>query len=413
MANTIITSDWVLKEIALGYLNQITFVANLMRSYDDQYKQNGAHVGNTVNVRMPQRFEVKDGQALQVQDIYDSTVPITLTNQKHVGMSWSSAQATTEIDDARGRYVTPAAEAIANACDVLAWQDVYRSVYNSIGTPGAGPLSTTMAYLEAGVKLTDLCTPQNGRVAVLDPMAMATIANSATTLFNPSAKVSEAFTKGMFGRDVLGISEWFQDSNRPVHTTGTYTACSPAVNGATQTGSTLITDGWASGASSLKAGDTFTIAGVYSVNPLSYQSTGRLQDFVVTAATSDSGGAMATLPISPPIITSGQLQTVSGSPADNAIITVRGATDAVSGTLATTASIQSMLFVKEFAAFVMADLSPNLKGASVTQVQAKKWAISMRMVEQYNILTDQNPSRLDVLIGAASLQPRLAVRIYQ
>jgi hypothetical protein len=34
------------------------------------------------------------------------------------------------------------------------------------------------------------------------------------------------------------------------------------------------------------------------------------------------------------------------------------------------------------------------------------------MVEQYNIQSDQNPSRLDILIGAATLQARLACRVF-
>jgi len=184
------------------------------------------------------------------------------------------------------------------------------------------------------------------------------------------------------------------------------------VNGASQTGSTLDTNGWASGATTLKKGDIFTIAGVYSVNPLSYRSTGRLQQFVVTADTADSSGAMATLPISPSIITSGALQTVSNSPAHQAVITVLGATSATAGTLATTVSPQGMVFHPDAFAFVMADLVQPGAGARSTTVRSKQWGIAIRMVEQYQIATDQNPSRLDILIGAASIQPRLACRIF-
>src|SRR5207249_4407010 len=110
-----------------------------------------------------------------------------------------------------------------------------------------------------------------------------TLANDTLSLFNPQQIISENYREGELGRGQLAIGEWFQDPNRPVHTSGTFTASTPLTNGATQTGSSLITDGWASGASSLKKGDIFTIAGVNSVNPLSYQSTGRLQQFVVTA----------------------------------------------------------------------------------------------------------------------------------
>lgn len=410
MANTIATSRWVTKEVARGFVNSVVFIANVNRSYDDQYEQSGAKVGNTVNARLPQTFIAADGQAMQLQAIYDQTVPITLTNQKHVAFGWSSAEETTELDNIRERYVQPGADALANAADVLAFQNVYRDVYQSVGVPGTTP-SSTLTYLQAGVKLSDSAAPLRGRVAVLDTMAMATIANTASSLFNPSAVISEAYREGMFGRKQLGIDEWYQDQNRPAHTTGTFTSSTPLVNGASQTGASLITDGWASGASSLKKGDVFTVGGVYQVNPQSKANTGRLQQFVVTSDISDTSGAM-TIAISPSIITSGQLQTVSAAPADNAVITVLGATAAASGTLATTVSPQSLVYHPDAFAFVMADLVKPGAGAKASVARSKEYGFSVRMVEQYQIGSDQNPSRLDILIGAATLQARLAARVW-
>ncbi len=409
--NTLATPTWVTKEVARGFVNELTFLRHVNRTYDDQYIIAGAKVGNTVQARLPQRFTVTDGQALQEQALYDQTVPISLTNQKNVAFGYSSAQATTELDAIRSRYVQPGAEALANACDVHAFQAVYRDIYSSVGTPGTTP-SAGLTFLQAGVKLTDLSTPQSMRVAMLDPLAMATLANGSAALFNPSATQSETWTKGQFGRAQLGIEGWYQDPNRPVHTTGTFTSSTPLVNGADQTGAVLITDGWASGAAFLKKGDVFTIAGVYSVNPLSYTSTGRLQQFVVTADAASVGVDIAALAISPSIITAGQLQTVSNSPANDAVITVLGATAASSGTLATTVSPQSFVYHPDAFAFVMADLKKPTAGAEATVVRSKELGLSIRMVEQYQIGNDQNPTRLDVLIGAATLQARLAVRVW-
>jgi|TARA_R110000765_G_scaffold38574_1_gene84531 hypothetical protein len=411
MANTLATPSWTTKEVARGFINKLVFLANVNRTYDDQYEIAGAKVGNTVNARLPQRFTVTDGQALQLQNLYDQTVPITLTNQKNVAFGYSSAQATTELDDIRTRYVNPGSDALANAAEVLAFEAVYPDIYSSVGTPGTTP-TTTLTYLQAGVKLTDLSTPLRGRVAVLDPLAMSTLADTTSSLFNPTAVISENYEEGMFGRKQLGVDKWLQDPVRPTHTTGTFTASTPLVNGASQTGSTISTDGWASGAATLNKGDVFTIAGVNSVNPLSYSDNGRLQQFVVTATTSDSSGAMATLPISPSIITSGALQTVSASPANNAVITVLGATAASSGTLATYTSPQSLVYHPDAFAFVMADLMKPGAGAESTTVRSKSLGFSIRMVEQYQIGTDQNPSRLDILIGAATIQARLASRVW-
>jgi hypothetical protein len=408
MANTLATPTWVTKETARYFVNELVFLANVNRTYDDQYEQAGAKVGNTVNARLPQRFTVTDGQAYQPQAIFDQTVPITLTNQKNVAFGYTSAQATTELDSIRQRYVQPGAEALANAAEVLAFAAVYRDVYSMVGTLGTTP-SATLTYLQAGTKLTDLATPIKGRVAVLDPLAMQTLANTSSTLFNPSAAISENYENGMFGRNQLGVGKWLQDPVRPTHTSGTFTASTPLINGAGQTGSTVDIDGWASGASTLKKGDILTIAGVNSVNPLSYSSTGRLQQFVVTADTSDGTGEMLTLPISPSIITSGQLQTVDASPANNAVVLVWST--ASGGALATTTSPQSLIYHPDAFAFVMADLQKPSAGAKATPVSSKSLGFSFRMVEQYQIGTDVNASRLDMLIGAATIQARLACRV--
>lgn len=411
MPNTIATPTWTLKETSRLYVNDLTFLANVNRTYDDAYEVAGAKVGNTVNARLPQRFTATDGQAYQPQAIFDQTVPITLTNQKNVAFGYSSQQGTTELDSIRSRYCQPGAEALANASEVLAFLAVYRDIYSSVGTPGTTP-SATLTYLQAGTKLTDLSTPLKGRVSVLDPLAMQTIANTASTLFNPGQYVSSSTENGMWAGKLLGVDKWLQDPIRPTHTTGTFTSCTPVVNGAGQTGSTININGWASGATTLKKGDIFTIAGVYSVNPLAYSTTGRLQQFVITADTADSTGTTATLPISPSIITSGQLQTVDSVPASGAAVTVLGATAAVNGTLATTVSPQSFVYHPDAFAFVMADLMKPNGGATSQTVRSKSLGFAIRYVEQYAITTDQNANRLDILIGAATVQARLAARVW-
>ena len=145
MANTLATPSWTTKEVARGFINKLVFLANVNRTYDSQYEIAGAKVGNTVNARLPQRFTVTDGQALQLQNLYDQTVPISLTNQKNVAFGYSSQQATTELDNIRTRYVNPGSEALAHAAEVLAFNAVYRDIYSSVGTPGNLSIKTNSA----------------------------------------------------------------------------------------------------------------------------------------------------------------------------------------------------------------------------------------------------------------------------
>lgn len=407
MANTLVTPSWVTNETALRFMNSVKGVACFDRHYSDEFVQAGAKVGDSVRVRLPQRWQVTDGQAFQQQNILDQTVYVTLTNQKNVHMGWSSAQGTLEVDRVRERYVVPAADALANAADVLAMASVYTSVWNAVGTIGTTP-SAALTFLQAGVKLDDGATEENRRVAVLDTLAAATLASGVATLFNPVSKISETWRKGQFGADQLNIDEWYKDQNVPKHTTGVTTTATPLVNGAGQTGSTLVTDGWGSGNTTLNVGDYITIGGVYGVNPLSYVSTGRLQQFVITAQVSDTTGAI-TMTISPSIITSGPLQTVTASPADNAVITYLNMAAGASQTAVV--SPQSLVFHKDFAAFVMADLVMPNGGAKASRVSSKQFNVALRYTEQWQALTDQNLSRIDMLIGAAPIQPRLACRV--
>ena len=407
MANTLATPSWVVNETAQRFMNSVKGVPNFNRSYDDSFRQAGANVGNTILLRLPQRFTVRRGQAWAPQALLDQTVPVTLSYQSGVDFDWTSAQATTEIDRVRERYVNPAADAIASDADAQGMLDVYTSINNSIGTPGTTP-SATLTYLQAVVKILDGAGTDDNIKAVLDTMAAATISNTVSTLFNPSSDISASNRAGRIQDRYLGISEWFQDQNVPAHTTGAFTSSTPLVNGAGQTGSTLVTDGWASGASSLKKGDTFTLNGVFGVNPLSYKSTSRLQQFVVTADISDTTGAM-TITISPSIITSGALQTVTNSPADNAGINVWAGTGTYAQTA--TASPQSLVFHPDAFVFVMVDLVDPIAGAKAAFARSRDWGISIRFVQQFMLATDQNGSRLDCLFGAAPYQPRLACRV--
>src|SRR5947207_817563 len=170
MPQQIATPTWVTKETARRYYNELTFLSNVNKTYSDEFVVNGAKVGDTVLARLPQRWQVTDGQAFVQQNILDQTVAVSLTNQKQVGMGYSSKQATTELDMIRQRYIQPAAEALAAAQEVMAFNAMYRDIYSAVGVPGTTP-STTLQYLQAGTKLTDLAAPLDGRVATLDPLA--------------------------------------------------------------------------------------------------------------------------------------------------------------------------------------------------------------------------------------------------
>ena len=90
MANTFITPNWVSTDVAMFWDNNITALKLADRTYGSEWKDkpDGAQIGYTVQQRIPQRFRVKRGQALQQQAILNQTVPISLTDQLQVAMGW-------------------------------------------------------------------------------------------------------------------------------------------------------------------------------------------------------------------------------------------------------------------------------------------------------------------------------------
>jgi len=221
-------------------------------------------------------------------------------------------------------------------------------------------------------------------------------------LFNRSGKISSQYDDAEMGENVAGFN-WAMDQQVATHQVGPLGG-TPLVNGASQTGATLVTDGWtAAAASRLKQGDVFTVAGVYAVNPVSKASTGVLQQFVVTADKSSDASGNITIPISPSIVTSGAQQTVSGSPADNAALTVLGA--------ANTLTAQNMAWHKSAIALAFAELQ---KPAGVDMASVKTdpdSGISMRFVRYYDGDNDKFKCRFDLLFGLAVLRPDWIVRI--
>ena len=409
--NTFISPDWVSTDVAMFWDNNIKALKLAENTYGREWKDkpDGAQIGYTVQQRIPQRWRVKEGQALQQQAILNQTVPISLTNQLQVAMGWSSADSALLVEEVQSRYTKPAGEALANKCDNFFVEQVYKSVYFNIGTPGSR-ISDNETWTNGVAKLRAFGVGSK-LLAIIEPMQQSKLQASNMTSFNPSSTIGEIFREGFFGFGAFGVKEWAWDSNLPSFTTGTFTASTPLVAGASQSGSSLAIDGL--GTYAFVEGDRFTIDGVYGVNPISYVSTGILQDFVITAAV--SGSSTATLSISPSIIasTDSQLQTVTALPANDAAISFKGATGTVGATMAATATKINLVANTEAFCFVSADLPVKLAGAVAGRTPGGATdKVSIRYVDQYNIQTDQLPRRMDCLVGAAPILPYFGLVAY-
>jgi hypothetical protein len=378
-------------------VNNLVFADKVERQYDDYYAKAGAKIGNVLNIRKPPRFVRTDGQGLQLQDVTETSVPLVLTTQGQRSFVFSSQDLALSIDDFSKRFVKPAVASLANQVDYDGLQQAI-NVYQQVGTPGTVP-NQLLTYLQAQVALNNSAAPDDDeRYFMLNPLAEATIVDALKGLFQSSDQIASQYKRGKMGRTAGG--EWYMDQNVATLTSGTLGG-SPTMltTGSPQTGSSISIVGLSS-TGTVAQGDRFTIAGVHSVNPQNFQSTGALQVFVATAGATASGGAITALQISPPITTSGPFQTVDIAPATSAVITFLSAPS--------TASVQNLLFHKEAFAMACADL-PLPGGVDMAErISDKELGLSIRLVRAYDINQDRFPLRLDFLYGWATLYAQLA-----
>jgi hypothetical protein len=400
MANTLLTPTKILDESLMILENNLTFSSRANREYSKEFAVSGAKIGSTVNARKPNRFVGTTGPNLNIENVNESSLPISLTTQFHVDFTFSSQELTLVVDEFADRYIKPAMATIANKID-FDGLGLAANVANNVGTVGTTP-NDIATLLSAGSVLDNEATPRDGsRTVVWDPATNASMVKAASGLFNPSRSIGAQYESGIFQASSLGF-DIGMDQNINVFTSGTRT--NGTVSGAGQTGSTLTVTGLGA-AGTVAKGDTFTIAGVYAVNPQNRQSTGVLRKFTVTAAATADGSGNATLSIFPAINTAAsnqQYQTVSAGPANAAVVTWDVAPS--------TQYSANLAYHKDAFTLVTADLE-DVSQYGAWGARRMHKGISMRISRQYAIGTDTVPCRIDVLYGWAAVYPELACRI--
>jgi hypothetical protein len=421
MPNALVTSQVVTNEVLRIAHNNSVFLGNVNTDYSEswsgQYKP-----GTTLKARGPVQFTHRDGETASVQDVTERSVDVTLQPLLGLDFAVGSTELATSVgsngrvDPAfKDRYLKPAGLKLAAMMDFRLATIMKNGAHQFVGTPGTPPASIT-DILNAQVPLDRMSVPRDGmRMAAIEPGANASVVAGLATLFNDSDRLGEQYRTGVI-KTGLGL-DFGMSQNVPSHTVGPLGG-TPLVNGANQglinSGATdnpyaattsLVTDGWtAAAAARLNQGDVFTLANVFSVNPETKQSTGVLQQFVVTANVSSDAGGNATIVISPAIIAGGAYQNVTARPADNAALTI------VSGTANTTYT-NNLIWHKDAVTFV----SPKqeLPGGMDMAYQASladEGGVTLRFVRGYDITNNRFISRFDILWGAAVTLPNFIVR---
>ena len=410
MSNNLLTISKITNEALMVLENELTFTGQVDRNYDDQFAVVGAKIGQTVNVRRPGRFIGAVGPQLVVEDFNETSVPVTLSTQFQVSTQFTTQDLALSLDMFSDRILKPAIATVANKMDRDGLLVAKNNTANIVGTAGTAPTGL-ITYLTAAAYLDSEGAPRDGRRSVtIEPFTSSTIVDSLKGLFVPTSQISSQYTKGLMGRDSGGMN-WYMDQNVVSQTFGSYSTATLSCNVTTATG--FLSSGWAyssnitigatSAAATLNQGDTFTIAGVYAVNPQNRQSYGKLRNFVVQSTTAIGSGGTATVTVVPAVITGGQFQNVSVTSTGSQAVTPFNNTGVTSP--------QNILMHRNAFTLACADLELPEGVHFAGRASDKELGLSIRVVRQYTINNDSIPTRLDVLYGWAPLYPELACRI--
>lgn len=401
MANNLLTPAIITKETVRLLKNSNAFLQRIDTQYDSQYSRDGAKIGNTLKIRLPNDYAVRTGPTAVVQDTKENFATLTISNQIGVDISFSMVDRTLTIDEYSRRYIMPAVNNLAGymAGDVMSLAEGVPNVVHNVDG-GGNTISPTMnTWLQAGAILDNVSAPRGDRSIIVAPSSQANTVSSLAGLFNNQNKIARQYSTGLMGMDVLGF-DWYMDQNVIVHQTGAYGVL-PTVNGAGQSGSSITVSALAG---PLLKGDIVSFAGVFGINRVTKLSTNILQQFVVTANTAAGATALPIYPaLLPPVAVAGLTgtaqQTVSASPANGAAVT--------SPVKAGEAIRKNLAFRSEFATLATADL--DLPRGVHEAHRENQDGISVRLVTAYNISTDQMITRLDILYGYALIRPDWAV----
>ena len=407
MANSTITPSLIAAESVMWLDNELVMAANVFRGYREDFalRPNGYKPGESISIRVPTNFTVRTNATMAPQDVIEGKRTLTLDRRVGVDFEFTSQELTLSISELSERVIRPAMVQIANKID-QDLHDLYKRVNNWVGTPGQ-TVNSFSDFALAPERLDMLAVPRDSRVGVLSPRDHWGLVGSQTTLFNNSIN-QEAFRRGETG-NVAGVN-LFMSQNVATHTTGNFATSGLTVGSGAYANYSAVKDtliasitinGTANG-QTLKAGDVFTIADVFDVNPVTRARLPHLKQFTVVNDVTITGTSV-TFDYYPAAINSGAFKTVDG-PANNMngkAVTFLGAPN--------TNYPQNLVFHPNAFALVMVPMEAPPGAVDVARRTYK--GTSVRVIPVYDGTNDKSAWRLDVLYGVLAVDPRLAVRL--
>lgn len=401
MANTFLTPDMITRTALVILHQEAHFIGNINRQYDASFAKEGAKIGDTLRIRLPNQYSVITGATYTDVDQVEISTTLQVDTWKQVPMFFTDTDLALKIQDFTPRFIQPAVSVMAAALEANALEMV-KDVYNTVDNIGTS--MTLRQVLDAKVKMELDLTPADGRwIALLRNQDQADLVNANKGLFQDSSEISKQYKKGQMG--VTGGYTFYATTLMNTHTSGTcsatnnYTVTTSITPSATTPTTQLALINNTGPQGTLAVGDVFTITGLNKVHGETKSDLGVLQQFVVTEAMSAS--STPTVKLAPSIYMTGARQNVTTTAIAGAAIVKVGNTSKV--------YTPSLFFHPDAFTFATADLELP-RGTDMASRQEKD-GISMRLVRDFDPVYSRMITRLDVLAGKKAIRPALAAQV--
>lgn len=410
-------SGYVVKEATKAFMNTRLFSGFVRNEYRSDFEERGAKKGDTIFVRRPAQFRVRTGAGMEIQDVHEDKVPVTLPEQKGVDFQFSARELTIDIDKGGNEYskrwIRPAGSALASDFDANGLEKASKVAGSTVIVAYSDTNDTLYKrFLDAKGLLNKFLAPKtvSDRMSFVSSDIENRLTENVKQLYNNANAISKAIKDGTI-QDVAGLT-WGSTDLAYVHLNG--------AGGATFTPKTITPDyenltqwiGYTLSAGTLKVGDTIEFSDSFFVNPETKKVyTNKLQRKVLGMRRTGANLECLVYSIRPVIDMSDADNNDEEGYKQYAMANCSALPSAAGKVLGVAGEsyVCCPVLHKDAMVLTNVDLARPKKVEMCNTVNYRN--VVIRFIEDYSVTTDQFPDRLDMLGVFTALLPEWIVDV--
>jgi len=395
--NNAINDDMVVRYGTAYLKNEMKICEFANRKYEKDFTNK---TGDTLRIQEPNYYQARDGVNFVPKSINQNSKALVVMDEFGQDFEIDSRQLAQSFPDLANAVVKPAIESIKVEANKRMMAQINKA-FHFTGSSGA-PLNSFPSVNAGRTVLKKFGIESNNAYGIYSIDDYASIAGGLNNNFNTrlNSFISKTGDLPYFaGHTIL------EDNDVLNHVSGTASAATVTVDGATQSGLTLNVTGLAvSDPDAFKEGDLLVIDGILATNVNNQTGVSAAQFSVAADVGSDgSGNAAVTLnnPITPTVLDPNE-GTVTDYPANGATVTV-------------IPSHQKNFIAHPDACTMVSQKLPEAPGRVCRYIEGSdgRGYMSIRYVRDWNYNTGAHIFRFDVLMGFLVFNKYLALNISQ